>query len=58
MSDDLSKKNPQDGRRINVNEDFEVLYWTKKFHVSEQKLRDAVNRVGSTVRSVRRELGK
>ena len=58
MPDDLTKKNPQDGRRINVDEGYEVTYWTKKFHVSEQKLRDAVNRVGPAVKSVRRELGK
>jgi hypothetical protein len=58
MPDNLNKQNPQDGRRINVNEDFEVTYWTKKFHVSEQKLKEAVHRVGPTVKSVRRELGK
>jgi hypothetical protein len=31
MADDKAKTAPQDLQRVNVNEDYEVQYWTKKF---------------------------
>jgi hypothetical protein len=34
MPDDRSKPGGQDRRRINVNEDYEVRDWSKKFGVS------------------------
>jgi hypothetical protein len=56
MSDDKSIRAPQDAARINVNEDYEVTYWTNKFGVSEQQLRDAVAKVGVGAEAVGREL--
>lgn len=58
MSDDKTKRGPPDSQRINVNEPYEVAYWTKTLGVSEQKLRDAVRAVGVSVAAVRRHLGK
>jgi len=29
MSDDKTKRGPADAQRINVNEDYEVEYWTR-----------------------------
>lgn len=29
MADDLSKRGPQDRSRINVNQDYELQYWSK-----------------------------
>jgi hypothetical protein len=46
MSDDKSNTGPQDAARVNVNEDYEVQYWTKKFGVSADQLREAVGKVG------------
>jgi hypothetical protein len=31
MSDDKSNRGPADRARINVNEDYEVAYWTKNW---------------------------
>lgn len=56
MADDKSQRSPQDAARINVNEDYEVRYWTDKFGVSEQQLRDAVAKVGVSAQAVEEEL--
>ncbi len=39
MADDLKKRQPQDGKRINVNEDWEVEYWTEALGVSKDQLK-------------------
>ena len=56
MSDDKTKKQPQDAARINVNEDYEVQYWTEKFGCSEERLRTAVEKVGVSAKAVEEEL--
>ena len=56
MSDDKTKRGPADANRINVNEDYEVQYWTKEFGVSEGALREAVKRVGVMKKDVSEEL--
>jgi Protein of unknown function (DUF3606). len=58
MSDDRNNPGRPDRDRINLNEDYEVRYWTGALGVSEQELRDAVQAVGSTAEAVRRHLGK
>jgi len=58
MADDLSKRNTSDRDRINVNQDYEVRDWAKKFGVSEEALRQAVQAVGDRAESVRQHLGK
>lgn len=56
MADDRSIRGPQDRSRINLNEGYEVQYWTKKFGVSEEKLRQAVERAGSSADAVEKAL--
>lgn len=56
MGDDKTKRGPADAKRINVNEDYEVQYWTKEFGVSEEQLRAAIKRVGVMADDVRAEL--
>ncbi len=46
MSDDTSKRGPADRQRVNVQEDYEVRYWTEKWNVSEERLRQAVAAAG------------
>src|SRR6185503_11032643 len=46
MSDNLKDRGPQDRSRINVNEDWELRYWTKELGVSEDRLRQAVQKAG------------
>ena len=56
MPDDKMQKAPQDASRINVHEKYEVEYWTKKFGVTADQLRDAVAKVGVSAAAVEREL--
>jgi hypothetical protein len=56
MPDNLQDRGPQDRSRINVNEDWELRYWTKELGVTEQQLRDAVRRVGPSAEAVRNAL--
>jgi hypothetical protein len=58
MTDDRTKRGPPDSTRINVNEPYEVAYWTKTLGVTEQKLRDAVRAAGVSVPAVKKQLGK
>jgi hypothetical protein len=58
MADDLTNRGPADRARINVHEPHEVSYWTKALGVTEEKLKDAVKRVGVMADAVKRDLGK
>jgi len=58
MADDKKQRGSQDLNRINLNEPYEVKYWTKIFGVSEEELRDAVRRVGNSVDDIAQELTK
>ncbi len=58
MTDDLSKRRPQDASRINVNEKWELQYWCKELRVTADELKQAVKKVGVMVKDVRRQLGK
>ena len=57
MSDDKSKV-AADRKRINVNEDYELRYWTEKFGVSADELKRVVERVGPMAEDVARALRK
>jgi len=58
MSDDLTKRRPQDSSKINVHESWELSYWCKHFGCTPEQLKAAVNAVGVSVEAVRRHLGK
>jgi len=58
MPDNRSLRQPQDGSRVNVNEDYEVQYWTKKFDCSKEELVRAVNAVGVSAEKVEQFLSK
>lgn len=58
MSDDKSKAGPADRTRINVNEDYELRYWTQELGVSADELRAALKAVGPMADAVRQHLGK
>ena len=46
MPDNLKSTGGQDRKRINVNEDYELRDWSKKFDVTPEQLKDAVRAVG------------
>lgn len=47
-----------DRERINVNEDYELRDWSKKFGVSHDELKAAVKAVGPMVKDVEEYLKK
>ena len=56
--DDKTKTGTPDSKLINVNENYEVEYWTKELGVSKEELKEAVRAVGSSAAAVREHLGK
>ena len=46
MSDEKSNRGPADRTRINVNEDYEIAYWTKELGISADRLRNLVAKHG------------
>ena len=56
MADDLTNRGPQDRSRVNVNEPWELRYWTQHFGVTEAQLRAAVSAVGVSRDAVERHL--
>jgi Protein of unknown function (DUF3606) len=57
MSDNKHKTGPQDGKRINLHEDYEVRYWTEALGVSKE-LAALVKEHGNSAEKVRQALGK
>lgn len=56
--DDKSKTGSPDSKFINVNEDYEVTYWTEQLGVSKEELVAAVNAIGTSVSAVKKYLNK
>lgn len=52
MSDDKTIRHPHDGKRIDINDPYEVKNWCAKFEVTENELRVAVNAVGTSAHDV------
>lgn len=58
MSDDKTKRRPQDASKINIHEPYEVNYWTAKWNITKSQLVTAVKAVGVSSSAVARHLGK
>jgi hypothetical protein len=56
--DDKTKKGSPDSKFINVNEDYEVEYWTKELNINKQELLAAVKAAGTSVAAVKEHLKK
>ena len=52
MSDDKTKAGGSDRSRINVHESYELRDWSKKFGVTLDELKGAINRVGTSAKEV------
>jgi hypothetical protein len=50
------KRESRDHSRVNVNDRAELDYWTRRFDVSEERLKAAVRKVGVIIDDVAREL--
>jgi hypothetical protein len=58
MPDDKTKVGSQGRDRINVHEEYEVRDWAKKFDVTPEELKKAVQTVGTSAAAVKKHLGK
>lgn len=58
MADNPMHRDGRDDTRINVNQPYEVRYWTQKWGISEAVLRSAVAAVGVLVKEVEAWLRK
>ena len=56
MADDKSQSGGQDRSRINVNQDYELRDWAKKFDVTPERLKEAVASVGTSAEAVEKHL--
>ena len=56
MPDDKTQRGGQDRERVNVNEDYELTAWSKKFGITPDQLKAAVKKVGDRASAVEREL--
>lgn len=52
MGDNTNKTGEPDRSLVSLVQDHEVRYWTKRFGVSEEKLKRAVTVVGSSALAV------
>jgi hypothetical protein len=55
--DDPKQRGPQDRTRVNVEQDYELKYWSERFGVSPDELRKAVQQVGTSADAVALHLG-
>jgi len=58
MADDKNIRTGADRSRINLNEDYEVRYWTKALGVTEERLRELVREHGNSAEKIREALGR
>ncbi len=54
--DDKSKTGKRDDSRINVNETYELQYWSQKMGVTKEALKNAVKAAGTSVAEVEKYL--
>ena len=58
MADDTKQRHGQDRKRIDLDQDYELRYWTRELGVTEQELKQAVRAAGTQIETVRRYLDK
>lgn len=57
MSENVLEPGPQDYDRINVLVEAELVYWTRHFGVTRERLAQAIQEVGPRIPDLRRVLG-
>lgn len=58
MPDNLKIRQPQDPTKISTSEDWELDYWSKKFGVTKNQIKQAANAVGNSTAKIKAYLGK
>ena len=46
-------KGPEERIKVNINEEFDIKYWTQLFGCTEAELRSAVKAIGNSIDEVR-----
>jgi predicted RNA-binding protein YlqC (UPF0109 family) len=54
--DNLTKRDTPDRSKINMQESWEVKYWTRELGVSRAELEKIVDKVGNSAAAVRKEI--
>jgi hypothetical protein len=52
----LTRKDTPDRSKINIHQPHEVRYWTKHLNVTQEELQKAIDKVGNSAATVRKEL--
>jgi hypothetical protein len=52
-----AKRDQPDRSKIDMCDDLQVKYWTKHFEVSREQLQEAVDKVGNSAATVKKQLG-
>jgi methyl-accepting chemotaxis protein len=58
MADDKGNRGAPDNKRIDIHDPDEIRHWTKSLGVTEEQLKEAVGRVGTSAQKVRDSLRK
>ena len=58
MTDNKMNTAPQGAELISLTEDYEIAYWRKRLGVSDDRLAEAVHRVGLSDAAVEAHLNK
>ena len=56
MSDNTQRRGPEDPTKININQSWEIGYWSEQLRISESELRNAVRHAGPLIANVQRWL--
>lgn len=56
MVDDTTKRQPEDPKRVNINQEHEIAYWCKKWAISKDRLLKLVKEVGPMVADILKKL--
>jgi hypothetical protein len=56
MADNKTKTAPQDSRKVNLSENYEVQYWTNRFGCTPTELETAVKEAGPMAKDVEKQL--
>lgn len=58
MSDNLNRRQPEDPKKINKNQSWEIEYWCKELNCTRDELLAAIKEVGPYVKDVKKYLGR
>lgn len=58
MSDNTNIRQPEDPTKVNINQQWEIDYWCKKWSITKERLLKTVKKVGPMVVDIKKELGR